>query len=85
MRDNYFWRIVVVCAVLSVFYLGHGLHNGSPSGGLQIIGSARAGGITTRGETSNAIFTTNQDGKTVYVWRQAGPFEVKFQGSATAK
>jgi hypothetical protein len=84
MRNNRFWRISAVCAIIAVLYLGHGLHSG-PSAGLPLISSAQAGGIISRGETTNAIFTTSEDGKTVYVWHQTGPWEVQFAGSAHAK
>jgi hypothetical protein len=72
MQDNKFWRLVGVCLVAALFYVGHGLHNGHdapPS----LFNTAFAGGAGVHpGIGQYGIYTSSQDGNILYCWGHDG-------------
>jgi hypothetical protein len=83
MRDGKFWRMMAIAGVAALFYVGHGLHEGTNGGGFSLAKSAHAGGIAMR-ENERTIYTTSEDGRNVFIWQQTGPRQLKFVNSATA-
>lgn len=60
MKDCLFWRTIAVAAVLSVAYVGHGLHGPLPS----VVQNAEAQGVATHDlGVGSFTVTVSDDGK----------------------
>jgi hypothetical protein len=69
MQDTKFWRIVAVMTCVGILYVGHGLHNRGSDGLPSLTNIARAGTVTVNREWDE-LFTTSDDGRTVYSWKR---------------
>jgi hypothetical protein len=69
--ETRFWRMIAVAVVVGLFYVGHGLHQGSADG---LLSTADAQTMvyfdnSDGGSTPPILFTQSQDGSKIYAWR----------------
>jgi len=83
MKDSMFWRGVAVLGVVSLFYVGHGLHQHGDYFPL-LEQSVSAAGTGTGTESTETILTSSADGKIVYVWQYFSSRPPKYIGKTEA-
>ena len=80
MSDSRFWRLIAVLCVASLFYVGHGLHDG---GDIPALDSSAIAAAPWGNPNDSRLFTVSEDGRTLYVWRINGA-QVKPEGKVEA-
>jgi len=83
MKDPLFWRMVTVFGLIALLYIGHGLHERGDHFSV-LERSASAAGAGTATESTETVFTSSADGKTVYVWQYFSSRPPKYVGKAEA-
>jgi hypothetical protein len=85
MQDSKFWRIIAVTTIAAVLYVGHGLHH-SGSDGLPRLGNvAHAGGVGVATVRGSVLYTSSEDGKTLYMWNTGDAGRPTYAATAMAK
>ncbi len=83
MRDSMFWRVTVWIGLIGLFYVGHGLHQ--PDQAVPTFATpVHAGGAGAATEHVENLFTSSEDGKTIYMWRYFGARSPKLVHKAEA-
>ena len=82
MRDSTFWRAAAVAAIIGLFYVGHGLHQTRPGGQAFLENTAHAAGVAN--EDAENVFTSSQDGKTIFMWQYYGAKPPRYLGKRDA-
>jgi hypothetical protein len=81
MGDSRFWRMIAVLCVAGVFYVGHGLHNGSA---IPALDSSAIAAAPWGNSHESRFYTVSEDGRTLYVWTSSGG-KVQTDGKVEAK
>ncbi|HET6325574.1 MAG TPA: hypothetical protein VFG04_12925 [Planctomycetaceae bacterium] len=68
MQDK-FWRTIAALMCVGLFYVGHGLHGPQHAGIPAIESTANAADVAWHPD-SPEMFTSGQDGRTVYAWKR---------------
>ena len=81
---NRFWKTATALFVLGLFYIGAGLQSGSMPALPSVTTPAYAGGVTVATEDAETVFTTSEDGKTIYMWQYYSSKPPKYIGKVEA-
>jgi hypothetical protein len=80
MRDSNFWRITAVSFVVTFLYVGHGLHNGRSDGLPSLSNAAYAGGVGVSTQQGSMLYTSSQDGRTIFQWTTGDQGKPRYLG-----
>lgn len=85
MADSKFWRIVAIMTVMTLLYVGHGLHNRGGDGLPPFGNLAHAAGVGVATVRGSVLYTSSEDGRTVYMWNTEPTGKPTFVTSAQVK
>jgi len=80
MQDSKFWRVAAVLMIAAVLYVGHGLHNGGGDGMPSLVNTAYAGGVGVSTQQGSILYTSSQDGRTIFHWTTGDGGKPKYLG-----
>lgn len=88
MADSKFWRFLALALVVSVFYVGHGLHDSAGPLLPDLETQLHAGDVATATHQSSSrmkIVTSSEDGRSIHIWSASTTGDgVSFVGSFPA-
>ena len=85
MREDRFWKVMAVCFLVAIIYVGHGLHVGLEVQWPRFSSSAIASGVGTPGDATETVLTSSADGRTVHMWQYNSSRPPRYLGQSMAK
>lgn len=82
-NESRFGRVVTVIGIVSLLYIGHGLHRQSGSF-LPALLPAASAGVGVADDTAETLYTSSADGKKIYMWQAFSAKPPKYLGEAEA-
>ena len=83
MRDSKFWRIMAVSFIVALLYVGHGLHTGRSDSLPSLANTAYAGGVAVSMHQRETLYTSSDDGRTIFQWATSDRGKPKYVAFST--
>jgi hypothetical protein len=83
MKHDRFWKMLSVCFLAAMIYIGHGLHVLTGADGPSFGNSALAAGVGTPSDQTEVVLTSSENGRTIYIWQYNHARPPRFLGQST--
>jgi len=84
MTDSRFGKVATLFFIAGLFYIGHGLHSAGTVPGPTLATPVFAGGVAVANDEQEIVFTSNENGKKIYMWQYYSSKPPKYLGHADA-